>query len=837
LGNSSAHKLQPEMAAPVLSTPPVIDVTAPGSSGLTPFGSAYASTRHAECSTEASEMRDIFVSTLDFCSFVRNSLQTFKPHLLNLTFPLMVHAVLELMCFDDIAAQALDIRGLDAVCPLIIPAVRRAVVGDKRAEGSAEDAEEEPAAKFANALTAARLLLEAAKDDFLPMHAHEIAALGLLRPARPTLTGLKRIPGDSNTAAATSLGLQRQDRRQALATLTSSTPASWIAGSEHIPSRASALFGNILEGADGAQVDLSLISRLLNPSLKYRVTIPSWPLRLALEYLTRKGYTFLMRTLNAYLHIEMLEIPVTSYFSSAAPAGDNALPPADSVGSASLPMQSNELVAGIVRTADVQLAVKRLIAPGADTYVDPMHWGVPFEQERTAQGIRMRAFTGPMEMKTILYPDYSFSALGRAIASACGSLPARVKPAEAGADGNATVGSKRPRADFSDRLQWDMDELRTVQLRCKTSLPSACMRLVAAAKDNGGLTQVVVTALRAGGVQVWATIDLSPYVDERVFANGRNNELRSRTLVFTSSKSSNALGQVTSVDISQCGTFILCGCSSGRVALFTILPQLQSCVRSALAKLLRTGVALAAGTFDAGSLPDIDDSSLTFTIEPLSVYQHSLSGAVWSVSFCKLTPKIFVSGGRDATAKLWSTADEIPQLIFAGHLSDVSTVSIHANGMYTITGSDDGSMRVWDNVSSECLRLCVGHKARITALAPSPSGRFVATGDAVGVVRLWELGSGSCVVELRGHQQLAPITTMLFHVRGKRLATGDAKGRVCLWDIGIHKFSGPSLAISQSTQTEGVSDLHEGVPRCFCTSISDVSDTLVCLTTPIKSEA
>jgi WD40 repeat protein len=265
------------------------------------------------------------------------------------------------------------------------------------------------------------------------------------------------------------------------------------------------------------------------------------------------------------------------------------------------------------------------------------------------------------------------------------------------------------------------------------------------------------------------------------------------TFLFECSAAEAATAEsATCVAVSSCKRYVLAGTVSGRVLLFNASGLIEAAVAQA------AGLLAAQGATVVGPPAAIGGGGTPSPLHPhqqqhaprrlllAAVYNSQERLPVWSVAFNPLSPNVFISGGRDTTAALWSTAFPQPQLLLAGHLSDVEVVAFHPTGLYALTASNDSTLRLWDCGSGDCLRLLAGagiHSGRITAAALSPSGRYVASGDEGGAVAVWDVVSGSCAAQFRGHGFSAPVRALAFNAWGALLTSADGGGRVCVWDV------------------------------------------------------
>ncbi|ORX60557.1 WD40 repeat-like protein [Hesseltinella vesiculosa] len=123
---------------------------------------------------------------------------------------------------------------------------------------------------------------------------------------------------------------------------------------------------------------------------------------------------------------------------------------------------------------------------------------------------------------------------------------------------------------------------------------------------------------------------------------------------------------------------------------------------------------------------------------------------IWDVEFGPFG-FYFATASHDRTARLWCVDQIYPLRIFAGHLSDVDVVRFHPNSKYLFTGSSDRTVRMWDILTGETVRVFTGHRDPIKALAVSPNGKWLATGGDDYLVMLWDLATGKRIKTMTGH--------------------------------------------------------------------------------------
>eukprot|EP00531_Pseudo-nitzschia_arenysensis_P000593 CAMPEP_0116141058 /NCGR_PEP_ID=MMETSP0329-20121206/14181_1 /TAXON_ID=697910 /ORGANISM="Pseudo-nitzschia arenysensis, Strain B593" /LENGTH=1062 /DNA_ID=CAMNT_0003636219 /DNA_START=151 /DNA_END=3339 /DNA_ORIENTATION=- len=183
----------------------------------------------------------------------------------------------------------------------------------------------------------------------------------------------------------------------------------------------------------------------------------------------------------------------------------------------------------------------------------------------------------------------------------------------------------------------------------------------------------------------------------------------------------------------------------------------------------------------------------------LAVYRgHAPNTPIWSVAFSP-SGYYFVSGGSDATARLWTTDRPVPVRLFTGHTSNcIHSVVFHPNCNYVLSGGEDKTVRLWDIQTGQCVRLLNGCPAGVYKVDIDPSGQYAVGADVLGTVHVWDLATGKKVTELRSPRQASipqpasysqrkqsvdMIHSFAFSPCGSALATGGDDRIVRIWDI------------------------------------------------------
>lgn len=147
--------------------------------------------------------------------------------------------------------------------------------------------------------------------------------------------------------------------------------------------------------------------------------------------------------------------------------------------------------------------------------------------------------------------------------------------------------------------------------------------------------------------------------------------------------------------------------------------------------------------------------------------------------------RLVLTGGHDATARLWEADSGLELRVFAGHTGAVHGVAISPDTSLVATAGQDGEVRVWETATGEVRWRSeeAGGKAR--AVAFSPNGRRVAAGSDRGRTCLWEAQAGKLLCEFEGHK--GAVSSLAFDAVGHQLVTGSWDQTARIWDLDTTK--------------------------------------------------
>jgi hypothetical protein len=120
-------------------------------------------------------------------------------------------------------------------------------------------------------------------------------------------------------------------------------------------------------------------------------------------------------------------------------------------------------------------------------------------------------------------------------------------------------------------------------------------------------------------------------------------------------------------------------------------------------------------------------------------------------------------------------------MVLRGHLTNVFSVAVSADGRTAVSGSHDRRVRVWDLSGGSCTAVLEGHTEEVTSVAVSADGRTAVSGAADNTVRVWDLAGGRCTAILEGHTGW--VRSVAVSADGRTAVSGAADNTVRVWDL------------------------------------------------------
>jgi serine/threonine protein kinase len=140
-----------------------------------------------------------------------------------------------------------------------------------------------------------------------------------------------------------------------------------------------------------------------------------------------------------------------------------------------------------------------------------------------------------------------------------------------------------------------------------------------------------------------------------------------------------------------------------------------------------------------------------------------------------------LSGGDDATLRLWDLTGRRELCRFAGHSSAVMSVAVTPDGRRALSGGWDGLLCLWDLDTGRQLGRIDGPWKAVKAVAVAPGGRRALSGSDDRLLHLWDLETGRELARLAGHTDL--VQSVAVAPDGRRALSGSDDNSVRLWDL------------------------------------------------------
>jgi WD40 repeat protein len=144
--------------------------------------------------------------------------------------------------------------------------------------------------------------------------------------------------------------------------------------------------------------------------------------------------------------------------------------------------------------------------------------------------------------------------------------------------------------------------------------------------------------------------------------------------------------------------------------------------------------------------------------------------------------RMALSGGEDATVKLWELASGRELRTFYGHRASVHSVAFSPDGRTGLSGSDDNTIKLWDVATGRELRTLAGQPSEMfTSAVFSPDGRTVLSGSTDNTLKLWDTATGREFRTFLGHTD--SVNSVAFSPDGKTAVSGSNDHTLKLWEV------------------------------------------------------
>jgi WD40 repeat protein len=162
-------------------------------------------------------------------------------------------------------------------------------------------------------------------------------------------------------------------------------------------------------------------------------------------------------------------------------------------------------------------------------------------------------------------------------------------------------------------------------------------------------------------------------------------------------------------------------------------------------------------------------------------------GPVYGLAVTANNQRLVSIADKDLAVKIWDLNDYSLISSLAPNSIHINTVSVSPDQRYVVTGGNDGVVRFWDIDRGVLLRTLECNHG-IYSMMISPDGRYLLCGSKVppaskepGVATIWDFELGVHLKTLKGHQ--GHVTALAMTADSRYILTGGLDGDVNLWDL------------------------------------------------------
>ena len=167
------------------------------------------------------------------------------------------------------------------------------------------------------------------------------------------------------------------------------------------------------------------------------------------------------------------------------------------------------------------------------------------------------------------------------------------------------------------------------------------------------------------------------------------------------------------------------------------------------------------------------------------------SDKVTSIAFSP-DGETLASGSMDQTIRFWDIHTGEQKLGLVSQKGVITSIAFSSDGKIIAAGNGrtkdeynkypDTTIQLWNAKTGKEITTFAGHSTQVLSMTFSPDGKIIASGSKDKTVRLWDIHTAQTIATFKGH--LHPVYAVAFSPDGKTLASiSSADGTILFWDI------------------------------------------------------
>ena len=143
-----------------------------------------------------------------------------------------------------------------------------------------------------------------------------------------------------------------------------------------------------------------------------------------------------------------------------------------------------------------------------------------------------------------------------------------------------------------------------------------------------------------------------------------------------------------------------------------------------------------------------------------------------------------LSGDRDGEKGLvraWNVERGENVLTCEGHLGEIQSIALSADGLHAASASTDCTVRIWDLANGKCLHVLEDHEGVVTQVLFTDDGQGLLSACEDGVIRLWNRADGKLLLTFSGH--LGQVDALCPGVPGHSFFSAGQDRTLRQWDL------------------------------------------------------